>query len=184
MSKFSIEDKKKLLQVAREAIKSKLLNIELTIESFDSETLNECCGAFVTIKKNKQLRGCVGLLTSDLPLPETVARMAESAATMDSRFPPMKIDELDETKLEISVLSPLKTISDTKEIVVGLHGLYISSGGRHGLLLPQVAVENKWDENSFLEHTCLKACLSAHAWKDSKTTIQIFSAEIFGDKNG
>jgi len=184
MSKLSIEEQKYLLQVAREAIISKLLNKDLTKKKFYSDRFNEKCGTFVTITKNKQLRGCIGLMTSDYPLPETIARMAESAATSDSRFSPLKIDELNDFNLEISVLSPFETITDVEKIVVGLHGLYISSDEKHGLLLPQVAVENKWNRKGFLEHTCIKAGLPTLAWSDNKTTIQIFTAEIFDDKNG
>jgi len=183
MSKFSNKEQKYLLQIARQAIVSKIANKDISLEEFESELFEMKCGAFVTITNNNKLRGCVGLLTSDFTLPETIANMAEKAATLDRRFAPIDFEELKDINLEISVLSPFKTVSNIKNIEVGIHGIYISSGHRNGLLLPQVAVANKWDKQEFLEHTCIKAGLSTQAWKDNETTIQIFTAELFDDKS-
>jgi len=107
--------------------------------------------------------------------------MAVAAAFHDSRFPSLKPEEVKDLTFEISVLSPLKRIKDINEIEVGKHGLYIIRGYNSGLLLPQVAVEYKWDRETFLQETCHKAGLPAQAWKDKETEIFIFSADYFGD---
>ena len=115
------------------------------------------------------------------PLYATVAEMAKSAASRDSRFPPVSVEELEYIDIEISVLSLLKTIVDIREIVVGDHGLLIRRMSYQGLLLPQVAIENSWNRETFLINTCRKAGLPDDAWKDDSTTIQIFTAEVFCD---
>jgi AmmeMemoRadiSam system protein A len=105
--------------------------------------------------------------------------MAEAAAFQDPRFPPVSSQELDQLDYEISVLTPLRRIKDVEEIQVGIHGIYLKRGGSSGLLLPQVATEWGWDRTTFLEHTCTKAGLPEDAWKDTKTEIYIFSADVF-----
>jgi AmmeMemoRadiSam system protein A len=107
--------------------------------------------------------------------------MAISAATRDPRFYPMKPNDLDESELDISVLSPLEKASSVDEIQVGVHGIYIIKGNNRGVLLPQVATEYGWDRDAFLQHTCIKAGLPEDAWqKDCE--IYIFSALVFGEK--
>jgi AmmeMemoRadiSam system protein A len=105
--------------------------------------------------------------------------MAEAAAFQDPRFPPVSSQELGQLDYEISVLTPLRRIKDVEEIQVGIHGIYLKRGGSSGLLLPQVATEWGWDRTTFLEHTCTKAGLPEDAWKDRKTEIYIFSADVF-----
>jgi AmmeMemoRadiSam system protein A len=105
--------------------------------------------------------------------------MAGEAAFRDPRFPPVKEKELPELDIEISVLTPLRRITDVREIEVGKHGIYIIKGGWSGLLLPQVATEYGWDRQAFLEHTCQKAGLPSNAWKEKDAEIYIFSADIF-----
>jgi len=107
--------------------------------------------------------------------------MSNSAAFEDPRFPPVEKKEVKEIDIEISVLSPLQTISNIENIQIGKHGLIIEKGYNRGLLLPQVAVEYNWDKEEFLEHTCKKAGLPRGAWEDPSTKIQIFSAEIFSE---
>ena len=142
-------------------------------------TMNEHRGAFVTLHKEGKLRGCIGHIRGEKPLAKTVAEMAEAAAFQDPRFPPVTSEELGLLKYEISVLTPFRQISDVEEIEVGVHGIYMKRGSCSGLLLPQVATEWGWDRNTFLEHTCTKAGLPEDAWKDKKTEIYIFSADVF-----
>ena len=123
-------------------------------------------GAFVSLHKNGHLRGCIGRIEADQPLSMTVHEMACAAAFDDPRFPSLTEEELSGLDIEISVLSPLRQIQDEKEIEVGIHGLYIVNGFYRGLLLPQVAVEHKWDRETFLEATCHKAGLPSSAWKN------------------
>jgi len=141
--------------------------------------LRELRGAFVTLHKHGQLRGCIGLIEAIKPLAETVQEMAMAAAFRDPRFPPLQSEELPDIEIEISVLTPFRQITDVGEIEVGKHGLYIEKGYQRGLLLPQVATEYKWDRDTFLRQTCLKAGLHPEAWKDPDSRIFVFSAEIF-----
>lgn len=143
------------------------------------ERLKEPRGAFVTIEKNGQLRGCIGYVLPVYPLYQTVIKAATSAALKDPRFPPVSPEELPEITVEISVLTLPRKIKSIDEIEVGKHGLIIKKGFYQGLLLPQVAVEYGWDRETFLEHTCLKAGLYRNAWKDPDTEISIFSAQVF-----
>jgi AmmeMemoRadiSam system protein A len=125
------------------------------------------------------LRGCIGLIEAVKPLAETVQEMARSAAFGDPRFPPLTAQEFKDIDIEISVLTPFRQVKNVDEIQVGVHGLYLRNGSYRGLLLPQVATEHKWDRDTFLQQTCYKAGLPSLAWKDPKTEIYVFSADIF-----
>ena len=105
--------------------------------------------------------------------------MAIAAAFQDPRFEPVRLDEIEELDIEISVLTPMKKIENIQEIEVGKHGLYMVNNTYHGLLLPQVATNYGWNKKTFLEHTCMKAGLPQDAWTDKNTEIYIFSADIF-----
>jgi AmmeMemoRadiSam system protein A len=144
-----------------------------------TKNIKEKRGAFVTLKRQGKLRGCIGNIIASTPLYITVEKMARAAALDDPRFHPMKESDLDDLEIEISALTPLQKIKNIDQIEVGKHGLYLKSGWSSGLLLPQVPGEYGWDLNTFLEHTCLKANLSPDAWKDPDTEIYIFSAEVF-----
>lgn len=136
-------------------------------------------GAFVTLEKNGELRGCIGYILPILPLYQTVIEMAQSAALHDPRFSPVSPSELKNITVEISVLTVPETITDPAMIEVGKHGIIMKRGYAQGLLLPQVATDYGWDRETFLEHTCQKAGLPRNAWKDKDTEIQIFSAQVF-----
>ena len=178
---LSPADKQLLLQVARDSIASHLQGKAATPAKGTSPVLEELRGAFVSLHRRGQLRGCIGYIEAVKPLLQTVREMAPAAAFQDPRFRPLQADELADLEIEISVLTPLKLIKSTDEIEVGRHGLYIARGLNRGLLLPQVATQYHWDRQTFLEQTCTKAGLPSHAWKDSDTQIFIFRAEIFAD---
>jgi AmmeMemoRadiSam system protein A len=180
---LTAKEKATLLDIAKNAIAAKINNKDMPELTVDSGTIKEKRGAFVTLKKRGQLRGCIGYIKAIKPLGETVQEMAVAAAFHDPRFPSLKPDEVRDLTFEISVLSPLKRIKDINEIEVGKHGLYIVRGYKSGLLLPQVAVEYEWDRESFLQETCCKAGLPPQAWMDKETEIYIFSADYFGDVN-
>jgi AmmeMemoRadiSam system protein A len=146
-----------------------------------SDKLNEKRGAFVTINKFGQLRGCIGYTQPIYPLFQTIQQVAKAAAFEDPRFSPVTPNELKNLKLEISVLTLPKKIESVDEIEVGKHGLIIKQNYFQGLLLPQVASDYGWNRTTFLEQTCRKAGLKKSAWKDKKTEIFIFSAEVFGE---
>lgn len=173
------EEKAELLEIAQQVVETHCRGEKPPEYSGTSPTLNEPRGAFVTLHKEGKLRGCIGHIRAKNPLAETVAEMAEAAAFYDPRFPPVTSEELELLQYEISVLTPLRRISEVDEIEVGVHGLYMKRGSCSGLLLPQVAAERGWDRNTFLEQTCTKAGLSVDAWKDEKTEIYLFSADVF-----
>jgi len=181
-SKLSPEEKRVLLGLARTAIAEKLKMARHKAQAPDSPALSSERGAFVSLHKGGRLRGCIGNFSSTSPLTRTVEAMAQAAAFEDPRFPPLSPDELDDVDLEISVLTPLRRIKDLEEIEVGRHGIYIIQGPYRGVLLPQVATEQGWDRQAFLENTCLKAGLKSGCWREPKTEIYIFSAEVFGEK--
>ncbi len=174
-------DKKVLLQLAREAVTSTVRTGKLKMQMVADERLQALQGCFVTIKRQGTLRGCIGNFTSDKPLYELVQEMAASAATRDPRFYPMKEDDLAEFDLEISVLSPLSKIDSPEEVEVGKHGLYLEKNFSRGVLLPQVAVEHKWDRETFLTQTALKAGLKRDDWKEG-ADLYVFSAEVFAEQ--
>ena len=137
--------------------------------------------AFVTLTIGGRLRGCIGHVIGIEPLYESVINNAVSASSRDPRFRPVSAGEEKDVRVEISVMSPLKTITDVSEIQVGKHGIIIQKGHHRGLLLPQVATERGWDRTEFLEQTCFKAGLPPAAWKEG-ATLEIFSAQVFGEE--
>jgi AmmeMemoRadiSam system protein B/AmmeMemoRadiSam system protein A len=171
-------EKKELLKLAREAVvefveKNKVLSYETKNPRFISPK-----GAFVTLRKRGALRGCIGFIEPVLPLYQAVIQTAIYAASEDQRFLPVSTNELPELEYEVSVLTPLRKISDPQIIQVGKHGLVISRDGNRGLLLPQVPVENHWNREAFLEQACLKAGLPPDAWKKG-AEIFVFEAIVF-----
>jgi hypothetical protein len=144
-----------------------------------SLALNQERGAFVTLRIAGDLRGCIGYTSAEKPLYLTVRDTATFAATRDPRFQPVSAFELPRLTYEISVLSPLRRVTDMEEIKVGQHGLLMKNGDQEGLLLPQVPVEQKWDRQKFLEQTCAKAGMRTDCWKDPDTDIFQFTAVVF-----
>ena len=175
---LSEEEKKQLKKLVKDANEGDLFGKECVPEQFKG-LLEEKCGAFVTIKNRGALRGCIGYVRGYLPLHETVKQMAIQAAFNDPRFTPVTKDEWADCDFEISVLTPMKKIESVEEIEVGVHGLYMEKGVHSGLLLPQVATEQGWDREEFLEYTCYKAGLPKDAWKSKDIDIYIFSADVF-----
>ena len=173
------EEKKTLRQIVKTVVENKTRGKAVPEFNVDSPVLKESRGAFVTITKKGQLRGCIGYIEGRGPLHKTIEEMAEAAAFRDPRFGSVTEKELPDLEYEISVLTPLRRITDTNEIEVGKHGIYMKKGWNSGLLLPQVATEYGWDRQTFLEHTCQKAGLPSDAWKDKNAEIYIFSADIF-----
>lgn len=171
--------KQQLIKIAREAIESEFSKKDVHIPLEIQDLLTEKRGVFVTLYKNKQLRGCVGFSEPVLPLGIALIKAAKAAAFEDPRFLLLEELELKQIKIEITLLTkPKKT--DPKKIKVGKDGLIIKKGFNSGLLLPQVAVEYKWDTKIFLEQTCLKAGLSKDAWKDAE--VYTFQGEIIKEK--
>ena len=181
MSRLSSDDWQTLLKIARHAISCVVA--EKRVPDFPPfpVALLEPGGAFVTLYRAGELRGCVGQIENPGPVADVVARSAINAALYDSRFPPIQALEVADLDIEISVLTVPERIQP-EAIVAGRHGLMVVRGPCKGLLLPQVASERKWSGRRLLEETCVKAGLQRDAWRDSETGIFGFTAEVFSEK--
>ena len=134
--------------------------------------LKKKMGAFVTLKIDGNLRGCIGRFISEEPLYEVVNEMAVASAFSDNRFDPLTKEEFAKIEIEISVLGPLKKIKDISEIVPGKHGIYIKKDFRSGTMLPQVLTENHWTVEQFLGYTSRdKAGIGWDGWKTADLYI-------------
>ncbi len=177
-------EKATLLRIARAALESAvkgggrpdMSDFEIT------PALEQKRGAFVTLKTSGKLRGCIGYVAPIKPLWEAVVENAANAALSDPRFNAVRESELAGIDIEISAMTPLETITDPEIVEVGKHGIMVTRGMYRGLLLPQVATEYGWGREEFLNHTCRKAGLPETAWKEAGTQIEVFSAEVFGEK--
>jgi len=177
------QQKQTLLKVARETVEAVIRQQNITKPESEDPELNAPCGCFVTLKNRGRLRGCIGQFISDNPLIELVAEMAKASATGDPRFfaDPITTVELEKLDVEISVLSPLQKTDDPLSLKLGVDGIYIRQGRASGCFLPQVATETGWSKEQFLSYCCAhKAGLAADAWKDPKTEVYLFTAEVFG----
>ena len=187
---LTLEEGKFLVSLARKTVETYLkTGRRLKIPENVPPKLMEKCGVFVTINKLKngkrELRGCIGYPYPTHPLIEAVMDSAISSATRDPRFPPLNENELEKVIFEVSVLTPPEIIKVNKpteypsKIKVGRDGLIVESGFYKGLLLPQVPIEWKWDEEEFLCQCCLKAGLPPDCWLLEETKIYRFEAIIF-----
>lgn len=176
------DEQKELLSIAKQAVHTYVKEKKvIDLPEPKHEKLRQDRGAFVTLKINHQLRGCIGVTAPIKPLYQVVRDVAIQAAVQDYRFRPVTPRELPQLSFEISVLSPFHNVLNEKDIVVGEHGLLIKRGSKTGLLLPQVPVEQGWDRLTFLQQCCAKAGLPPDAWKDADTDIFLFTAFVFGD---
>lgn len=178
------KEKKNLLHIARKAIDEYLNTGKYSdIDETDiTKNMKSGCGAFVTLHKEGELRGCIGRFVADDPLYQIVQKMAVAAATQDHRFPMVTEDEMNNIDIEISVLTPLKRIESIDEIVLGKHGIYIKKGFTSGTFLPQVAVETGWTKEEFLGYCARnKAGIGWDGWKDAE--IYTYEALVFGEKD-
>jgi AmmeMemoRadiSam system protein A len=186
---ISQEEQKILLSQAREAITAELERRKPSwpqTESGRDSVLETPCGAFVSLHMTggaeRVLRGCIGRMTANSPLIETVRLMAKEAAFGDPRFPPLRKEELERCHIEISALSPMSPCNDPRQVKVGVHGLFLIRGGRSGVLLPQVPVEQGWNLDKYLEYICIKAGLPPGSYKAPDAQFYTFTAIVFEEK--
>jgi AmmeMemoRadiSam system protein A len=180
MLSLSEDDRRSLLALARRAI-ADAVSLQKSAEALPQDgVFAEKRGVFVTLHARGRLRGCIGVIEAFEPLGESIARCAANAALRDPRFPPVRVEELPELQIELSLLSPLELILP-ENIEIGNHGLLISQGSKRGLLLPQVAVEHRLGREQFLDETCRKAGLNANAWQEPETRILGFTCEVFAE---
>jgi AmmeMemoRadiSam system protein A len=174
-------DKTALLKLARTTLEAYFSKTKTPACDAGSEALWAQKGAFVSLHRGADLRGCIGQLYADRELFRIVQHCTISAAVQDNRFLPVTQEEIKDLNIEISVLSPFRCIQNIEDIEVGKHGLYLVQGDFRGLLLPQVATQYGWDRETFLAQTCRKSGLPVSAWKDPRTMIYIFEAEVFSE---
>ncbi len=179
---LTAKEKDELMRLARKSVETAVGQKKLyeAPEPKDEALLMDR-GAFVTLKKGGELRGCIGYVSPSSPLYLTVRDVAAFAAVRDTRFPPVSQTELRDLEYEISALSPMRRVTDVKQIQVGKHGLLVRKGSYEGLLLPQVPVEQHWDRKTFLEETCAKAGLPQGCWQDPDADLFMFTALVFGE---
>ena len=184
---LSLDEGKRAVSFARYVIENHVLNKPTSSKDLEG-IFNENQGAFVTIHTfpNHDLRGCIGIPLPVMPLREAITEGAKSA-TKDPRFPPLSESELENIIVEVTILTKPEVI-EVKEpieylekIEIGRDGLIVEQGFFKGLLLPQVPVEQKWNKEDFLSHTCMKAGLMPDAWFDEKTKISKFSGQVFSE---
>ncbi len=181
--KLSENDKKELLKIARTTLNSYISDNKIPdlVTQDYSNDIKIPCGAFVTLNKKNQLRGCIGKFDATEPLYKVIQQMTIASATQDPRFAPVKKSELHDIEIEISVLTPMQKIDSTAQIRLGRDGIYIKKGNRTGTFLPQVAEETGWTLQEFLGHCARdKAGLGWDGWKDAD--IYTYQAEVFEEK--
>lgn len=174
------EQKQVLLSFARKTIQEYLETETTPLFRRDDPAFLEKQGAFVTLKKHGELRGCIGNMTPDLPLYQVVGRMALSSALHDSRFPRLSLSELKDVKIEISALTPYQRVDSVDQIRIGQDGVMLKRSGRSAVFLPQVAPEQGWTRNEMLDNLCRKAGLSSDCWKEG-AEFDTFQAIIFSE---
>jgi AmmeMemoRadiSam system protein A len=180
-SVLSAADKRCLLRIARRSIESALTHGTGQMDVYDGD-LSKPAGAFVTLREDAELRGCIGFIDSQQSLAETVREAAARAALEDPRFTPVTSEETARLEIEISVLSALRRIGSEREIIIGVHGLVVEALGRRGLLLPQVAVQYGWDQPTFLRQTLRKTGLPSRMKGTIEIRMYVFTAEVFDER--
>lgn len=176
---LNFEEQKLALQIARQT-----LEIFFQKRSYEPEIsvypiFQTKRGVFVTLRKQGQLRGCIGTFEPEQNLAQTIQAMTLSAAFQDPRFFPLQENELTEVKIEISILSPRQKITNPNLIEMGKHGVYVKKNSRSGVYLPQVATEQGWDREEFLNSLCEeKAGLEREAWRDGSAELYIFTVQV------
>lgn len=175
--------RKRLLGLSRQTLENFVLKQNRLAPLVDDpHLLTSRYGAFVSLHRGRELRGCIGTCFPTDPLYQTVAEMTEAAASRDHRVQPITPRELAEIVIDISVLSQLEPAAAPLFLEAGKHGLHLEQGRRRGVLLPQVATEHGWDMETFLAETCAKAGLPKDAWKSPETKISSFTALILEEE--
>lgn len=171
------------LKIARQTLEEYLATGKIPSFSPTNRSLLKPLGAFVTLRKHGELRGCIGEFESKEPLYKAIQKIAIAAATQDFRFPSVKAEELENINIEISILTPKKKIDNWQEIKLGQHGVTIQKEFHSGTFLPQVATETGWTLEEFLSQLCSqKAGLPPDCYKDPTVNLFVFEALVFQEK--
>ena len=168
------EEKQLLLKIARQSINSGLNGDEspaVEINQLGGNLVKQL-SSFVTLMQNGELRGCMGSLQATGALAESVANTAFNAAFRDPRFPALTDREMQNTDIEISILSPMEALSVLSredllnQLKPNIDGLLLEDGLYRSTFLPQVW-EQLPDAETFLQHLLLKAGLSQDYWSET-----------------
>jgi AmmeMemoRadiSam system protein A len=190
---MTIDSQRALLCIAREAIEEVLSGkpspafARIAADPPEEVTGEE--GAFVTLKQRGlspaaagSLRGCIGNIIATGPLYKLIKHLAGESAFHDPRFPPVRLTELSQLRIEISILTVPKPVASVSEIVVGQDGVLLTKGTHRSVFLPQVAIEQGWDREEMLNHLAMKAGLYPSAWQQQSCLFEVFQAEIFQEE--
>ncbi len=177
---YSREEGEKLLRLARESIEEEFTREKP--EMPEGKQFKQARGVFVTLTKNRKLRGCIGIPYPELGISQAVYSAAKSSAFSDPRFSAVTQSEMEDIKIEISILTIPEDASSIDKIKVGKDGLMCNYLGYQGLLLPQVALEYKMNRIQFLEALCNKAGLPKDNWQNKNFKIKKFSCQIFKEE--
>jgi AmmeMemoRadiSam system protein A/AmmeMemoRadiSam system protein B len=178
---LSASDKVGLLNLARHSIARRIRKDEPELNLEITPPMQDIMGAFVSLHKHGQLRGCIGEIFPRRELYEAVAEQAVNAAFHDPRFPRLCEEELDEIDIEISALTTPHRVNSHEDIEIGRHGVVLYKGSRSAVFLPQVAPEQGWGLEETLTHLAGKAGLGPNDWKDG-CEFHVFEAIVFGEQ--
>ncbi|HEY7953673.1 MAG TPA: AmmeMemoRadiSam system protein A [Polyangia bacterium] len=173
-------DRKELLRIARATLREHLATGYLPPGAPHRKTLLQPAAAYVTVQVAGVLRGCMGRVEADKPLYLAIEELTVAAISRDPRFEPVRLEELSETRVAISILSALEPCA-LERVEVGRHGLVVTRGPRRGLILPHAAIENGWSAERLLDEVCAKAGLGPGAWRDPDTRVEQFTADRFAE---
>lgn len=176
---FTPDERRQVLGLARRSVHRAAAGLPVEVPA-EEGVFGRRSGAFVSLHHRGDLRGCIGHIDASQSLAQVVSRCAAAAAVEDPRFPPVTPADVAELDIEVSVLAPLEPVTDPATIEVGRHGLVVQQGWHKGLLLPQVATEQRWDRETFLSQACRKAGLPLDAWRHGAEIFR-FEAEVFAE---
>ena len=183
---LSAAERQTLLRIARDSLEAYVTSRRrLDVYGGDyaiTDRMRVVCGAFVSLHKAGDLRGCIGHIVGREPMVECVRDNAINAATNDYRFSPVEPREIGALSIELSILSPLRPVASWRDIEIGRHGVVLSLGGAQAVFLPQVAPEQGWGVEEMLRQLARKAGLGANAWREPKARFEVFTAQVFGEE--
>ena len=182
LSGLSKEARYELLAIARRALSDVVRGVRQSEPEVGHRALADPGAAFVTLFRDRALRGCRGCLEANQSLVHAVQQVTGDAALRDPRFESVTVDEVEGICIEISVLGAFQEVDGIEDIEIGRHGVLVRQGWKGGLLLPQVAGRYGWDAATFVGKVCRKANLHKDAWKEPEMQIWIFETEIFGEE--
>lgn len=176
------DEKRELLRIARATLKEYLSSGRMPPGAPHRASMLAPAAVFVTLRANGTIRGSVGSVVETAPLYRTIQEMAIAAASRDPRFPPVRLEDLADLTIEVSVLGPRTRVYAPSEICIGTHGVCVSADGKRGLLLPQAAVESGWDAETFLSQACQKAGLPPDTWHRPDAILEVFQTQDFAER--